>query len=166
MTSRRPCWCSKAILWELTSFLMQKLPFVPVNLHRCCPRKWKRSIVCFHMTSWRPYLCPKTMKRWPCLCPKLVLGELNSFLMQTLSFVPVNLRRCCPREWKRFTGHFLVALSLCFKARLSAKPVYEYKNNFYLKGFAVSLFSTSDTEKTLAVAVLTKINNSTAVLIP
>ena len=38
-------------------------------------------IVCFHMTSWWPYLCPKTMKRQPCLCPKPVLWELNSFLM-------------------------------------------------------------------------------------
>ena len=38
-------------------------------------------IVCFHMTSWRPYLCPKTMKRRPCFCPKPVLWELNSFLM-------------------------------------------------------------------------------------
>ena len=34
-----------------------------------------------HMTSWRPYLCPKTIKRRPCLCPKPVLWELNSFLM-------------------------------------------------------------------------------------
>ena len=25
---------------------------------------------------------------------------LNSFLMQTLSFVPINLHRCWPREWK------------------------------------------------------------------
>ena len=57
-------------------------------------------IECFHMTSRRPYWCPKTMKRRPCWCPKLVLWELNSFLMQTLSFVPINLHRCCPREWK------------------------------------------------------------------
>ena len=38
-------------------------------------------IVCFHMTSWRPYLCPKTMKRRPRLCPKPVLWEFNSFVM-------------------------------------------------------------------------------------
>ena len=55
---------------------------------------------CFHMTSRRPCWCPKTMKRRPCWCPKPVLWELNSFLMQTLSFVPINLRRCWPREWK------------------------------------------------------------------
>ena len=30
--------------------------------------------------------------------PKSVLWELNSFLMQTLSFVPINLHICWPRE--------------------------------------------------------------------
>ena len=64
-------------------------------------------IECFHMTSRRPYWCPRTMKRRPCWCPKPVLWELNSFLMQTLSFVPINLHRCWPREWKRsiYIGH-------------------------------------------------------------
>ena len=57
-------------------------------------------IECFHMTSRRPYWCPKTVKRRPCWCPKPILWELNSFLMQTLSFVPINLHRCWPREWK------------------------------------------------------------------
>ena len=52
------------------------------------------------MTSRRPYWCPKTMKRRPCWCPKPVLWELNSFLMQRLSFVPINLHICWPREWK------------------------------------------------------------------
>ena len=59
-----------------------------------------RYMECFHMTSRRPYWCPKTMKRRPCWCPKPILWELNSFLMQTLSFVPINLHRCWPREWK------------------------------------------------------------------
>ena len=57
-------------------------------------------IECFHMTSRRPYWFLKTMKRRPCWCPKPVLWELNSFLMQTLSFVPINLHRCRPRERK------------------------------------------------------------------
>ena len=43
-------------------------------------------IECFHMTSRRPYWCPKTMKRRPCWCPKPVLWELNSFLMQNAFF--------------------------------------------------------------------------------
>ena len=54
--------------------------------------KW--SIECFHMTSRRPYWCSKTMKRRPCWCPKPILWELNSSLMQTLSFVPINMHRC------------------------------------------------------------------------
>ena len=64
--------------------------------------KWKRFwiIECFHMTSRGPYWCPKTMKRRPCWCRKPLLWELNSFLMQTLSFVSINLHRCWPREWK------------------------------------------------------------------
>ena len=53
------------------------------------------------MTSRQPYWCPKTMKRRPCWCPKPILWELNSFLMQTLSFVPIDLHRCWPCEWKR-----------------------------------------------------------------
>ena len=57
-------------------------------------------IECFHMTSWWPYWCPKTMKQRPCWCPKPIMWELNSFVMQTLSFVPINLHRCWPREWK------------------------------------------------------------------
>ena len=63
------------------------------SFNLCC-------IECFHMTSRRPYWCPKTMKRRPCWCPKPILWELNSFLMQTLSFVSVNLHRCWAREWK------------------------------------------------------------------
>ena len=58
------------------------------------------------MTSRRPYWCPKTMKRWPCWCSKPILWELYPFLMQTLSFVPILLHRCWPREWK----HSIVCL--------------------------------------------------------
>ena len=58
------------------------------------------------MTSRWPYWCPKTMKQRPCWCPKPILWELNSFLMQTLSFVPINLHRCWPREWKHSIGWF------------------------------------------------------------
>ena len=45
----------------------------------------------FHMTSRRPY--------W---CPRQVPWEMNSFVMQTLSFVRINLHRCWPREWKHW----------------------------------------------------------------
>ena len=74
-------------------------------------------IECFHMTSRRPYWCPKTMKWRPCWCPKPVLWELNSFLMQMLSFVSINLHRCWPREWK----HSIKAVSK------------EIENNAYAK---------------------------------
>ena len=33
-------------------------------------------IECFHMTSWRPYLCPKTMRRRPWWCPKPIQGRI------------------------------------------------------------------------------------------
>ena len=72
--------------------------------------RWRRSLnnsmECFHMTSRRPCWCPKTMKRRPCWCPKPILWELNSFLMQTISFVPINLHRCWPREWKHSIGSY------------------------------------------------------------
>ena len=66
--------------------------------------KFVHSVERFRMTSRRPYWCFKTIKRRPCWCPKLILWELNCFLMQTLSFVPINLHRCWSREWKRSIG--------------------------------------------------------------
>ena len=62
--------------------------------------KTKHTIECFHMTSRRPYWCPKTMKRRPCWCPKPVLWKMNSFLMQMISFVPKHLHRCWPHGGK------------------------------------------------------------------
>ena len=45
------------------------------------------------------------MKRRPYWCPKPILWELNSILMQKkLSFVSINLHRCWPREWKHSIG--------------------------------------------------------------
>ena len=58
------------------------------------------------MTSRRPYWCSKTMKRRPCWCSKTILWELNSFLIQTPSLVPMNLHRCWPCEWKRSIGSY------------------------------------------------------------
>ena len=64
----------------------------------------------FHMTSRRPYWCPKTMKRRPCWSSKPVLWELSSFLMQTLSFVSINLLRYCMATWVKtlYTGQLFV----------------------------------------------------------
>ena len=64
---------------------------------------------------------PKTMKRRPCSCPKPVLWELNSFLMQTLSFVSMNLHRCWPREWKhsiKCCHYYKGLMLLCFRRRV------------------------------------------------
>ena len=78
------------------------------------------------MTSRRPYWCPKTMKRRPCWCPKPILWELNSFLMQTLSFVSINLHRCWPREWKHSifyfpnTGHVIILWRTVSLKRISS----------------------------------------------
>ena len=73
----------------------------------CKTHKWRKDLSTdvnecwpFQITSRRPYWCPKTIKRRPCLCPKPVLWEWNSFIMQSLSFVPISMHRCWPCEWK------------------------------------------------------------------
>ena len=70
------------------------------------------SIELFHMTSWRPYWCSKTMKQRPCWCNKKILWELNSFLMWTLSFVPINLHRCWLATWVKtlYTRRLIINL--------------------------------------------------------
>ena len=92
-------FCSFIHSWtgqfEMTRFFEVFSKRVVKKARKCGP------IERFHMTSRPPYWCPKTMKRRPCWCPKPILWELKSFLMQTLSFVPINLHRWWPREWKR-----------------------------------------------------------------
>ena len=98
--------CSQATRQKATKILItvwesSKLPTYPTPWRRVdIVTKMVSFIECFHMTSQRPYRCPKTMKRRPCWCPKPILRELYSFLMQTLSFVPRNLHWCWPRRWK------------------------------------------------------------------
>ena len=90
---------------------------------------------CFHMTSRQPYWCPKTMKGRPCWCPKPILWEMNSFLMQMISFVPKLLHRCWPREWKHsisveystvvlivFTLKYLFSFLTIFHVELLSNP--------------------------------------------
>ena len=98
--------CKISLLWEHNlpkkgtcsqKPLFPKSEKSPVFLLTIPIRNLNR-IECFHMTSQRPYWCTKTMKRRPCWCPKLVPWELNSFLMQTISFVTINLHICWPRE--------------------------------------------------------------------
>ena len=66
-----------------------------------------------HNTLWQPSQTglPRNLKvadrvfsddvTRPCWCPNPVLWAVNSFVMQTPSFVAINLRTCWPREWKR-----------------------------------------------------------------
>ena len=73
----------------------------------------------FHMTSHLSCLCPRRTKRRPRWCPKLILWEWNSFLMQRPFFylnefayllttrvvfhMTFNVRRisCCPKTISR-----------------------------------------------------------------
>ena len=101
------------------------LLFLGVKSWKERKRKSLPAIECFHMTSRRPYWCPKTMKRRPFWCPKPILWELNSFLMQTLSFVPINLHRCWPREWKHsivIAINCHVSWKICLLPRLVQIP--------------------------------------------
>ena len=88
----------------------------------------EQTIECFHMTSQRPYWCPRTMKRRPCWCPKPVPRVLNAFFMQALPFVPINLHRCWPRERKRSIPTY-ASLSL------SVKMANPYNGMTYVANF-------------------------------
>jgi len=78
---------------------------------------------CFHMTPRRP-----------CWCPKPVLWELNSFLTQTLSFVPINLHSRWPREWIRSTERlFSRGQQLC-KSMGTKECVFYKRNRHYRRG--------------------------------
>ena len=63
---------------------------------------------CSKTMNWWLCWCSKATKRWPCWCPKPVLWELNVFLCKKLSFVPINLHRCLPRERKRSIAFFIL----------------------------------------------------------
>lgn len=48
------------------------------------------------LTTYIPF---SVKSRLPCWSLKTILWELDSFLMWTHSFVPINLQSCRPREW-------------------------------------------------------------------
>ena len=89
---------------------------------------------CFHVTPRRSYWCHKTMKRRPCWCLKPILQELNSFLLQTLSFVPINLHRYWPREGKRS-----IADSIGQKVHVTTLTLNQIELN--VKNFVFSTFA-------------------------
>ena len=79
------------------------------------------------------------MKRRPCWCPmKLILLELSSFLMQMLSFVPINSCRYWPRKWKHsiysiptFVCFFLQYLHVSVKYLLGSRMSHKCVNLFH-----------------------------------
>ena len=93
------------------------------------------------MTSPRQYWCPKTMKRRPCWCPKRVLWELNSFLMETLYFVLINFHRCWSREWKQSIGPVNCILQLVFGQIIH--PVTQCMRAFYIPALESQYFKQS-----------------------
>ena len=60
-------------------------------------------IECFHMTSLQQYWYPEIKKREPYWCSQSILWELNNFLMQSLSFVLINLHDRWPRLLEKET---------------------------------------------------------------
>ena len=90
--------CSKGNFLICFKFIPSSPPSPPPKLARlddptATPtRTAKKAIDCL------PFWCPKAMKGRPCWCPRPILWVLNSFLMQTLPFVAINLHRCWPRE--------------------------------------------------------------------
>ena len=68
--------------------------FATLETKRVPGAEMRLAIERFHMTSRRLHCYSKTMKRWPCWFPKPTPWQLKSFLMETLSFVPINVHRC------------------------------------------------------------------------
>ena len=68
--------------------------FATLETKRVPGAEMRLAIERFHMTSRRLHCYSKTMKRRPCWFPKPTLWQLKSFLMETLSFVPINVHRC------------------------------------------------------------------------
>ena len=87
----------KAFLWELNSFLMQTLYFVPINLHRCWPRDWKHSIAVYVFIYSKVYKSQSS------------LGDVR---IARLSWVENSNNR-----YKKVVIHFHF-LFCCFKAGL------------------------------------------------
>ena len=52
---RRPCWCSKPNPVGVDLFSYVTLSLVPINLHRCYSREWKRSIGNRLLARWRHF---------------------------------------------------------------------------------------------------------------
>ena len=102
---RRP-WKSNVVLEKSLKSCQKMIVILCINPG---PNTMKRQPCwCSKAMNWWLCCCSKAMKRWPCWCPKPVLRELNVFLCKKLSFVPINLHRCWPRERKRSIAFFIL----------------------------------------------------------
>ena len=116
--------------WRLTEDLMENWQ---VRERFCFPVHHGNKAFSHDVTA--AILLPQTLKRRPCWCSKQVLWELNSFLMQTLSFVPINLHRCWPRDWKHPIDSIRHTFLIIVTGTLQAEPLlvdWGWEKEFYL----------------------------------
>ena len=82
--------------------------------HQSAMAEWQQYCLlkeCFHMTSRRPYWCLTQWNGNHVGVSNQSCGSWILFFMQTLSFVPINLHRCWPSEWKRPISPLLISES-------------------------------------------------------
>ena len=90
---------SQPIFWELNSFLIQTLSFLPINLHRCWPREWKHSITHCAKETDTNFGFFRTESFWNCM---FVSVRYN------LRAIPLNIHTPPPP----FTKDFEIFLTL------------------------------------------------------
>ena len=120
--NRRPCLCTKKILWEVNSFHMLKLSFIPSILQSCWPRDLKRSIgsgakVNRPVPIYFPLLRRLPLHRWPVVSPTSHFAycpfrlRLRSFRLRFRSFRDQTNRIPLPKRFKNTTiSHSIIFL--------------------------------------------------------
>ena len=97
-----PCFVIPLVVWILdeTLLLVLAIPYraiIPRQIENNAYANFWRKSKEYYSTLEKVYkaflhdvTAAKTMKQRPCWCSKPILWELNSFLVLTLSFVPIN----------------------------------------------------------------------------
>ena len=115
--NRRPCLCTKEVLWELNSFHMLKLSFIPSNLQSCWPRDWKRST---HLMSMNLFSIVFTMTFTIQLLHPIVCRIMHAHCcyFDTCTEMPLKTIICQKKGklnnvdlWIEFTYHLLKLFS-------------------------------------------------------
>ena len=118
--NRRPCLCTKKILWEVNSFHMLKLSFIPSILQSCWPRDLKQSIgsgakvnPCLHLF----FLATPLPTRWPVVSPTSHFAycpfrsRLKSFRLRFRSLRNQTNKIPLPKRFKNTTiSHSIIFL--------------------------------------------------------